>query len=215
VRTIIHLIREERVYKLLWVNEDADGFYLGLYGPEHGEGGGGPHQSYHADGKRHTRLSQSQEPLMEQHGTPIRGVVGVQPLGTQAISFQAKSLEALAAEYEHEDPKATLSLFLDGDAFPNWVFSLHSALFHRTQEPGWISTIRSRTPGWSGTVLAAVAIPLEHFPEHKLGLIFVNYAGERPRTSAEEKAAQQAGAVDHAQPSPVPEDERKSAGRGG
>jgi len=213
VRTIIHLIWERRIYKLLWVNEDADGFYLGLYGPEHGEGGGGPHQSYHADGKRHIRLTQSRGPLLEQHGPPIREVVGIQSLGTQAMSFETESLEALGAEYEHDDPKATLSLFLDGAAFPKWVFNLHGALFHRTQEPSWISTISSRTPSWSGTVLTAVAIPLEYFPDHKLGLVFVNCAVKRPKTSTEEKADEQTAAGDNAPSAPVREYDRESVGR--
>ena len=93
MRTIIHLRWEKRVYKLLWVTEDAKGFYFGQYGPTDDDGvGGGPHESYHADGKRHYRLSRSREPLQERYDTPIGDVTDVRLLGTHASDSSSGKL---------------------------------------------------------------------------------------------------------------------------
>ncbi len=178
------------MYKLLWVTEDAKGFYFGQYGPTDDDGvGGGPHQSYHADGKRHYRLRRSREPLQERYDTPIGDVTDVRSLGTHAIAFEPKALEALGADYDSEDPKAALSIFLEGASFATWAFNLHSSLFHRSREPEWVGSILSQVTARSGAVLAAFAIPLQNFPDHKVGLVFVNYAtsakGNRERDPAE------------------------------
>jgi hypothetical protein len=51
----------KKLYKIVWINEDSAGVYVGLYGKE-----GGTHFSYHVDGTKHfKRASDMKTPLLQ------------------------------------------------------------------------------------------------------------------------------------------------------
>jgi hypothetical protein len=180
LRTVIHLQVEGRVYKFAWFSEDAAGFYWGHCGL--GGDDGWPHSSYHADGTRHFRTGRNEDPPIDTFANlPIAKIDSVRCISTSAVEFSVSAMEGVGTEYETEDPRLGVSVFLDANAFEWWMFNLRVYLLPRRAEPEWIKGVHSGPGHEQRMVLASLCLPLRHFPDHKVGLVIVNLRGNERR----------------------------------
>ena len=155
--------RGEQVYRLVWVNEDRAGIYLGYLGAQQES-----HWSYHRDGRSHTKLGE--EYLNQSDGVSIEKVRGVRQLSNSYMPLTDNWFSA--ATLYAGDQKTETVLIVDEASFSGARFcSLDAWLISRDSEADLF-----RIVGASGasetqfTMVAEVVASLDFFPEHKLAL---------------------------------------------
>lgn len=170
MRIAVCFRRNGRVYRLVWVNEDKGGIYLGHLG-----GQTESHWSYHRDGRTHTKYGS--EYVNQSDGIPIDDWRGVRQLCNSYMPLTDNWFSAATA-YDG-DSKTETVLLVDETSFSHGRFcSLDLWLIDRQSEAALFELVgRHMSSEPQLTIVAEVVASLDHFPNHKVGLTL--RAGER------------------------------------
>ncbi len=170
MRIAVCFRRNGRVYRLVWVNEDKGGIYLGHLG-----GQTEAHWSYHRDGRTHTKYGS--EYVNQNNEIRIDDWRGVRQLCNSYLPLTENWFSAATAY--NGDSKTETVLLVDDKSFSNDRFcSLDLWLIDRQSEAKLFDIVgkfMSSEPQF--TIVAEVVTSLEHFPNHKVALTL--RAGER------------------------------------
>ena len=161
MRIAICVRHQASIYRLVWLNEDKGGIYLGAREDSH--------VSYHADGTRHVKMG------IEYHNrftdAPIASFTGFKQLDHFALSltkewFNPKTLYP-------GDRRTESSILVDESLLSGKdSLALDTWLTDRSSEQELLATIAHHVLPLAGfVVVSEFGSSLEHFPEHKLFLI--------------------------------------------
>jgi hypothetical protein len=167
MRIFICVNDEGKFYKIAWANESSRGIYLGMYGAA-----SGTHFTYHADGVRHIRTVDSSIRQEQGKGTPISDITAVQQVHFQVFATSSDAIKSMASEYIKQDPKSSVSIFLNNDILgDNLAFS--SFILHRDSELDFSNILHREPCGNFYRILSCNVFALTHFPDHKLALMIL------------------------------------------
>jgi hypothetical protein len=165
MRVCICVGHESKFYKLVWVNEDSKGVYIGMYGEA-----SGTHFSYHANGKRHWRTNDHSFSQELPDFTPIEKIVDfIQSIQSQTGVISTDALLHMGTEYEKEDPESSVAIFLNSDILGDNLM-VQSYLFHRDREPDFAKFLQTEYYK-DFRILACNIFALTNFPKHKVALV--------------------------------------------
>ena len=155
--------RSGQVYRLVWVNEDRNGVYLGFLGAQTES-----HWSYHRDGRTHSKLGEDY--VNQNNSIPIEDWKGVRQLFNAYMPLTGNWFSA-ATTYEG-DKKTETVLLVDERSFSDDRFcSLDLWLIDRDSEAALFARVGehlSSDPKY--TIVAEIVSALDHFPNHKIAL---------------------------------------------
>ena len=155
--------RAGAVYRLVSVNEDSGGIYLGYLG-----GQSEAHWSYHLDGRSHTKIGS--EYYNQTDGIPIEDWRGVRQLSNSYMAMTDNWFSAATAY--PGDRKTETVLLLDESSFDRGRFcSLDLWLLDRAAEGEFFDLVGKHlasAPGY--TMVAEIVSALDHFPDHKIAV---------------------------------------------
>jgi hypothetical protein len=172
MRSYICISHEGTPFKLVWVNEDSKGVYLGLYGSVQGT-----HFSYHADGTKHFKLPDSPTPQQQHKGIPISSIDPFQQIIFQAIPLLPSTMYIAGHVYQKEDQASSTAVFLDGSIFTDKTLAIDAHLINRTKEQDFIKFVYSRPDKDIYKVIACNVFTLTNFLTHKIGIIILSGEG--------------------------------------
>ena len=163
MRIAICFRRNGQVCRLIWVNEDRGGIYLGYLG-----GQAEVHWSYHRDGRSHTKIGS--EYFNQSDGIPIEDWRGVRQLSNTYMPLSNNWFSA-ATVYEG-DKKTETVLLIDEASFSGERFcSFDFWLIDRDSEVELFNLIGKHMVSQVGyLIIAEVVAALDYFPNHKVGL---------------------------------------------
>lgn len=177
MRTCICVNYEGRAYKLVWINEDSKGIYLGWYGAV-----AGMHVSYHSDGSKHFRQPDSSIPHPPHDGTAIADIDRFVQVGFQAIPLYQDMLSIAGFEYRQEDKKSSNVIILPHSQFAGGTLALDAYILHREKEAEFVDFAFSRQSGLPYDFVALHLFSLFYFPNHKVGLVILSGKNESHAT---------------------------------
>src|SRR3989442_9081181 len=126
MRIAVCFRRSGQVYRLVWVNEDKGGIYLGYLGVQ-----AEAHWSYHRDGRSHTKIGS--EYYNQSDGIPIEDWKGVRQLSNTYMPLSSNWFSA--ARVYGGDNKTETVLLVDETSFSGGRFcSLDLWLIDRDSE---------------------------------------------------------------------------------
>jgi len=163
---------DEKRYKLVWVNEDPKGVYIGMYKP-----GKGSHYSYHKDGRRHHKTHGSEKPEFPHDAIPIEEITSFRQIIHQAFRLSDESLHGLGLEYQKEDQKSSSVVFLDAVILRDKALALDTYLLHHTRENQFLKVIFDLYKKEKYKILVCNIHKLEHFPRQKLAVVLMSAEG--------------------------------------
>ena len=163
MRISICFRRAGQVHRLVWVNEDSGGVYLGHLGAQSES-----HWSYHRDGRTHIKLGS--EYLNPSEGIPIKDWRGVRQLCHTHMPMTDNWFSAATAY--GGDRKTETVLIVDDKSFSGERFcSLDLWLIDRDSESELFALVGKHfTSEPRDTIVAEVVASLDHFPNHKLAV---------------------------------------------
>ena len=172
MRSYVCVSYREKYYKLVWVNEDSKGVYLGMYGFVQGT-----HFSYHRDGTKHFRVYNSPVPQLQHKGTPIEDIELFQQITFQVIPLHETNITITGFEYQKEDQSSSTSVFLDEEIFREKTLAIDSYLINRTKEPDFVKFLYSYPMREKYKIVACNIHELTNFPKHKIALVILSGEG--------------------------------------
>ena len=163
MRISICFRRAGQVHRLVWVNEDNAGVYLGHLGAQ-----SDAHWSYHRDGRSHTKFGSQY--LNQSTGIPIEDWRGVRQLCHTHMPM-TDNWFSTATAYSG-DGKIETVLIVDEKSFSGDRFcSLDLWLIDRDSESALFAMVgRSFASDPKDTIVAEVVASLDYFPSHKLAV---------------------------------------------
>ncbi len=162
--------------KLIWLNEDASGVYIGWYGQS-----GSSHFSYHADGKCHHRIDGEPDKILPDTRIPIRDIGSPFPILTTGIFLRQGKLLVPGMEYLGDDPKSNTAIFLDVELLTNETLNAFITLFSRNSEIDFLRAQYKLAEVIGCPLLTLVSFSLKNFPNHKLGIALSGMKNITPR----------------------------------
>ena len=172
MRFYICVNHEDRIYKFVWVNEDSQGVYLGMYGSFQGT-----HFSYHADGTKHFKLYTPSVPSQGFKGTPINQIETRQQMLFEVLDLSSWTPTDMGSEYEKEDRASSAAIFLDRAIFSDRTLAIDAYIFNRAQEQEYVNFVYSAAYNGKYKVLMCSIFALGHFLQHKVGVLFLSGQG--------------------------------------
>ena len=172
MRSYICIIHKGTPFKLVWVNEDSKGVYLGIYGAVEGT-----HFSYHADGTMHFKYTELSIPKQRHQGTPIRSINTFQQIVFQAFPLIPSTMYIAGHVYQKEDQRTSVAVFLDGFIFADNTLAIDTYLINRAKEPDFIKFVYSRPTQDKYKIIACNVFSLTNFSTHKIGLVILSGEG--------------------------------------
>lgn len=151
--------------KLIWLNEDASGVYVGWY-----EQSSSSHFSYHADGKCHSRINGRPDKIQPDTRIPIQDIELPFPILSTGIFLREGKLLAPGTKYVGDDPQSNTAIFLDVELLTNEALSASFCLFSRNSEVDFLRAYYRIAEVTGRPIVAAVSFSLKNFPNHKLGI---------------------------------------------
>jgi hypothetical protein len=172
MRSYICISHEGTPFKLVWVNEDSKGVYLGLYGAVQGT-----HFSYHIDGTKHFKFPDSPNPQQQHQGTPISSIQSFQQIAFQAFQLIPSTMYIAGHIYQKEDQASSIAVFLDGSLFADKTLAIDAYLINRAKELDFIKFLYSRSTEDIYKIIACNVFALTNFSTHKIGLVILSGVG--------------------------------------
>lgn len=163
MRIAVCFRRDGLVYRLVWVNEDKGGIYLGHLG-----GQTESHWSYHRDGRSHTKYGS--EYVNQSDDIPIEDWEGVRQLCNSYMPLTENWFSAATAYTG--DSKTETVLLVDEKSFSNGRYcSFDLWLIDRKSEAKLFELVGKHiSPDPHFTIVAEVVTSLKYFPNHKIAL---------------------------------------------
>lgn len=149
--------------RLVWLNEDAGGFYYGFPGGELDA-----HGSYHADGHRHTKLGD--EYVNPFDSIPIDEWRGVQQVTHISMAMRANWFSARTA-YAGDGKTETVVVVAENHFAGDRSCALDIWLFDRGSESQFYERLKRHGEGMPDFSLIVDAVfALDNFPSHKIAI---------------------------------------------
>jgi hypothetical protein len=154
---------QQKVFRLLWINESRKGIYVGVLGRK-----ADSHVSYHRDGTRHfKRGSEHRIPFSD---TPIASHKGPKQLGHFSLPLLTDWFTAETA-YAGDEKTETVVLLDERVLYDKDTLALDVWLLDRASESELLDTVaRSIVQLPSFHIVAELVLSLQNFPDHKLAL---------------------------------------------
>lgn len=163
MRTALCFRRDSSIYRLVWLNENSNGIYLGFLGGQQEF-----HISYHQDGTRHDKLDTEYHNRFSD--VPISSHVGVKQICHSSLSMTREWFSAATA-YAGDEKTETLILLDERLFHERDTLALDVWLLDRASEPLLFSMIgRTIASDKKFHVIGEVIMALDAFPNHKLAL---------------------------------------------
>jgi hypothetical protein len=167
MRVVIRVGNEGKYYSLACINEDSKGVYLVLYGDLYGM-----HFTYHADGKRWLRTREHETIQEFGDSTPIEKIDSILNLYSPTNVISSDALKSMGTEYQKEDPKSSVAIFLNGDILGDNL-ALHSYILNRDRERDFAGFLQKQDFAYVFRILACNIFALDNFPNHKIALVIL------------------------------------------
>ncbi len=174
MRANICVFYHHTAYKIVWVNEDARGVYIGFFGVFRGS-----HLSYHRDGTRHWKWAPSKATVLETSTMtpdkmcPIHEIRKPAHLITNVIPVSESNVSAAASLYK-PDAAGTTGVFLSAQALlGEQQLSVDSYLVHQSHEEDAVKLLWSQdNDSPAPSLLTFDSFRLDEFPEHRCVIAF-------------------------------------------
>lgn len=151
------------LYRLVWLNESGGGLYYGFLGAQQES-----HESYHADGIRHTKLGSDYHPSGK--SAPISEWRGVLQLGHVSMPFTDNWLSAATA-YIGDEKTETVVIIDESHFREGRTCALDIWLLDRASEPELYEILAKHLSNDSTfTMIADVVSSLDSYPDHKVAI---------------------------------------------
>lgn len=166
MRSYICVRYENRLYKIVWMNEDKQGIYVGWYGKVTES-----HFSYHKDGYTHLKVFQhSKKPLSPYQKTPIDDVRGFVQIGYQGIPLHSQMMRIIGQEYTKQDQRSGQVFFIDSNLFIEETMDLDLYIVEKDKEQDFVQfTFQHHNEKIQFCFLNF----LDNFPNHKLAMLIL------------------------------------------
>jgi len=168
MRISIALSMGYSVYRVAWLNEDAKGVYVGMYGAVSGS-----HFSYHRDGTCHFKLHDNRrtQTTFQHAKLPIQDIRQHIQVLNQCIRLNDSDMFIIGHSYATTE-KDEAEIFIDGSTAISGSISLDVSLFRRENTADYVRFVYGPNDLANSQKLIAMLIRhLQYFPEHRVGLV--------------------------------------------
>lgn len=170
LKVCICTIHDGVPYKMVWFHESKGGVFVGLYGVT-----GETHFSYHADGKRHSKMKGIKKAIAEHQSTPIATITPFSQIISQALSTKPQDLAALAKSYDGHE-KSDVQIFLNPTLFSSaFVLHLNFWIVDINSQSRFLTSIHNSTSNNRWSLVSLQAFCLRHFPSKQVAFSFVRH----------------------------------------
>lgn len=154
------------VYRVAWLNEDAKGVYVGMYGAMRGS-----HFSYHLDGTCHAKLHGKRKAILQHSRQPIRDIRRHVQVINESIPINDSNMFVIGQSYATTE-KDEAEIFINGSTAMPGSVSLDVNLFHRENTADYVRLVYGPNDLANSQKLIAVLIRhLQNFLEYRVGLV--------------------------------------------
>jgi hypothetical protein len=154
---------QQKIFRLLWINESRSGIYVGVLGRE-----ADSHASYHRDGTRHFKRGSEHHTRFSD--TPIASHKGPKQLGHFSLPLTTDWFNEKTA-YAGEEKTETVVLLDEQVLHDNDTLALDVWLLDRASESELLDAVArliATQPNFN--IVAELVLSLENFPAHKIAL---------------------------------------------
>lgn len=159
---------KDKIYKIVWVHDDAQGVYIGMFGQL-----AGSHFSYHIDGNRWFKIGR--ERVNEHRTIPIEEINSFNQITFQTLPLNDTNIKITAFEYR-PDNKSTSEIFLENLTFSSKnQISLDSYLVRVGKESDFVKFVYAYPKiNHKYDLVGCYLIKLDKFPNHKVGILLLS-----------------------------------------
>ena len=166
-RVCLCLKLKGRLLKFAWVNEDAIGVYVGVYGTN-----AGMHFSYHVDGKTHFKGPKKQLLFPPTDKRPIEAISETEQLTIMAVPLQYEEAIGKTADAFGGDGNGIVVFISVAEEIESATLNVSEYIIHRSAEATFADRLIKAFSGLPTSKLVGfVTVPLVNFPAHKVALV--------------------------------------------
>ncbi len=161
MRVAICVAIKGKVYRTVWLNDSAGGFFVGSYGATHDV-----HLSYHKDGMKHFRDETQAKPFGRVQEIAIDDFQGHKQVGHLSCPLTIAWFTSKTEYQRTASPE--LSVVVGGQGLIGYdTLAVDTFLVHAKSEGTFLEqVVAKRAHGSSFELLASCSLPLEYFPAH-------------------------------------------------